>query len=323
MTSRTVLLGAVAALLLVIMVFAVFVMGGSGEEGSDSGMQTSREQDGADPSSDQDDQSQDSGEDGRDQSGGEPSGSSANDPEANDADSAGTGDSDGPASGSSEDADSYENIEDELSERQGGGVPEGEVAIEDEEGRSNGQRGFVSGFVGAAYGYTGSDPEAYLREAERRVDTETYYDSPGGDVLRETQAVVEDGGAESAAVLAAYRIIDGPPVKSRVSASGVEDFAGEDFLSGNGLSEMSHARVTFALGDRYGDPSKDEDFGQVYGNVGYYSQELLIRKTSEGGWQIVAGGVPQQTEDPNADRPPPGAPKVADPIGPGQGGHDH
>lgn len=331
MTTRTTLLGIVTALMLLMLIFAVFFMGGdeaSQSEDSQSGGQTSQQQAGGESSGDQDDQSQESGDGGQEQGGGEPTGSSGEasaDQDANSDGSGGSGSSENGASdnGSGEDGDSYENVEDELSERPGGGVPEGEVAIEDEEGRSNGQRGFVSGFVGAAYGYTGSDPEAYISEAERRVDTDTYYDSPGGDVLRETRAVVEDGGAESAAVLEEYRILAGPPVKSRVSASQVEGFAGEDLLSGDGLSEMSHARVTFALGDRYGDPSKDEGFGQVYGNVNYYAQDMLLRQAPEGGWRIVAGGVPQPAEDPAADNPDPDAPKVMEPQGPGGGGHDH
>ena len=172
----------------------------------------------------------------------------------------GTGD--GSSSGPSEEE--LEDVADEtLSPPPGGGPPPGEVPIEDEEGRSNGQRGFVASFVGAAYGYTGNDMEEYRAGYENRIDTSTYYDSEGGKVLEEYAAMVENGGAENAAVLKDYRIRSGEPVETQVNAAEVEEFAPRQVMEAEVPEDATLAEVTYAVGDRYGDPSKDEDFGQV------------------------------------------------------------
>lgn len=245
-------------------------------------------------------------EDGADPAGGQPSSGSGGD--------SGSSDSSG---GPSEEE--VENAADEvLSEPPGGGVPDGEVAIEVEEGRSNGQRGFVASFVGKAYGYTGEVVKAYRAGYEPYIDTETYYDSAGGAVLEEYAAMVEDGGAENAAVLEEYRITSGEPVKTQVNEAELEQFAPPKVMEGGMPEGASLAEVTYAVGDRYGDPSKGEDFGKVYGDVDYLKQRLFLSR-EQGGWTIRAASAPLPTEAP--ERPDPDAPKVMEPQGPK--GHRH
>lgn len=229
-----------------------------------------------------------------------------------------------PQGGSPQGGPSEEEVEDAaddvLSEPPGGGVPDGEVPIEDEEGRSNGQRGFVASFVGAAYGYTGKDPEEYRAGYENRIDTATYYDSAGGKVLEEYAAMVEDGGAENAATLEDYRITSGEPVETQVNEAELQEFAPPQATEGGMPEGATISEVTYAVGDRYGDPSKDEDFGKVYGDVDYLEQRLFLSR-EEGGWRIVAASAPQPTEPPK--RLDPDAPKVAEPQGPGIPDHEH
>jgi hypothetical protein len=230
-----------------------------------------------------------------------------------DGEEAGTDSGDGPVEG-------QEASSDGLSEPVGGGVPEGEVAIEDEEGRSNGQRGFVSSFVGAAYGYTGKDVEEYRSGYEGRIDTGTYYDSPGGETLNYYASLVEDGGAENAAVLEEYTIISGEPVGQQIAPGELTGFVPERLMQAETPPAASVSEVTYAVGNRYGDPAEDEDFGKVYGNVKYLEQRLLLARAEEGsGWIILAAGAPESTEPP--ERPDPKAPKVGEPGGPG--GHEH
>lgn len=210
--------------------------------------------------------------------------------------------------------------DDDITDPRGGGVPEGEVAIEDEEGRSNGQRGFVSSFIGGAYGYTGTDAGEYRNGYENRIDTSTYYDSPGGAELESYAALVQGDGAQNAAILEGYNILSGPPVAAELRVSEVEGLAtgyASRILEEDFLSAASLARVEYAIGDRYGDPEKDEDFGEVYGGVDYYAQELVLVEDRDSGWVIMAGGPPESVEDPDADMPDRSAPKVAEPSGPG------
>ena len=229
--------------------------------------------------------------------------------------------------GSNEDgSNESRNVSDDLlSQRPGGGVPEGEVPIEDEEGRTNGQRGFVSSFVGAAYGYTGKDVEEYRSGAERRIDPSTYYDSPGGQTLRYYASLVEDGGAENAAVLKEYRILSGDAVGQQVAASELRGFVPQKLMDSETPPGATVAEVIYAVGNRYGnseeDAPEDEEFGQVYGEVEYLEQRLFIARTSEGeGWKILAASAPRATEDPDAGERPPGAPRVGyEPPD----GHDH
>lgn len=208
---------------------------------------------------------------------------------------------------------------DGLSEPVGGGVPEGEVAIEDEEGRSNGQRGFVSSFVGAAYGYTGKDVEEYRSGYEGRINGATYFDSPGGETLNYYASLVEDGGAENAAVLEEYAIISGEPVEQEIPPGQLEGFVPERLMQAETPPGASVSEVTYSVGDRYGDPAEDEDFGKVYGEVKYLKQRLLLARAEEGsGWIILAASAPESTEPP--ERPDPDAPKVMEPGGPHQHG---
>lgn len=238
------------------------------------------------------------------------------------AEGARAGDGSGEApSGDSSEEELEDAAEEALSEPPGGGVPEGEVPIEDEEGRSNGQRGFVASFVGAAYGYTGSDVGEYRAGYESRIDPGAYYRSAGGEVLKEYAALVRDGGAENAAVLKDYRITSGEPVETEVNASELAGFAPRGVRQGPMPEGASISEVTYAVGDRYGDPSKGEDFGKVYGEVDYLAQRLFLSREEGSGWKILAASAPRQTRNPNADRPPAGAPKVAEPAGPG--GHSH
>lgn len=240
-------------------------------------------------------------------------------------DSAGSDGEEVDGEGSGDGSGESRNVSDDvLSERPGGGVPEGQVPIEDEEGRTNGQRGFVSSFIGAAYGYTGKDVEEYRSGAELRIDTATYYDSPGGETLRYYASLVEDGGAENAAVLKEYRILSGDAVNQQVAASELRGFVPRQLMQSEPPVGATASEVVYAVGNRYGDPEKDEDFGQVYGDVEFLKQRLFIARTAEGeGWKILAASSPQPTEDPDAGERPPGAPKVMDPHGPGTGGHDH
>ena len=229
---------------------------------------------------------------------------------------------DSPSSGPSEQE--LEDVADEaLSPPPGGGAPPGEVPIEDEEGRSNGQRGFVSTFIGAAYGYTGEDVEEYRAGYENRIDTSTYYDSAGGQVLEEYAAMVEDGGAENAAILKDYRITSGEPVETQVNATEIEQFAPQQVMKQEIPPDATVSEVTYAVGDRYGDPSKDEDFGEVYGNVDYLKQRLFLSRAEGQGWKIIAASAPAPTEKPKTLDP--DAPKVGEPQGPGipDHGHDH
>ena len=236
-----------------------------------------------------------------------PDGSSQNPSEG---DPSGTGSS-GPSEAELEDV-----ADETLSPPPGGGPPPGEVPIEDEEGRSNGQRGFVSTFIGAAYGYTGKDTEEYRAGYENRIDTSTYYDSAGGKVLEEYAEMVEDGGAENAAVLKDYRITSGEPVETQVNAKEIEQFAPPQVMQRKIPEGATVSEVTYAVGDRYGDPSKDEDFGEVYGDVDYLKQRLFISR-EQGGWKIIAASAPAPTEKPKTLDP--NAPKVMEPQGP----HDH
>lgn len=213
--------------------------------------------------------------------------------------------------------------DDALSPPPGGGAPDGEVPIEDEEGRSNGQRGFVSSFVGAAYGYTGEDPEEYRAGYESRIETGTYYDSAGADALQEYEALVEDGGAENAAILKDYRATSGEPLETEVDAAALEEFAPQEVMESEAPEGATVAEVTYAVGERYGDPSKDEDFGDVYGDVDYLKQRLFLSREEGSGWRLVAASAPEATEDPDADRPDPGANKVGEPSGAGGHGHSH
>ena len=203
-------------------------------------------------------------------------------------------------------------------------MPEGEVAIEDEEGRSNGQRGFVSSFIGKAYGYTGKDVQAYRSGYEGYIDTATYYDSAGASALEKYASLVEDGGAENAAVLEEYTIVSGEAVEQQVAASQVEGFAPRQLMESEVPDGATVSEVTYAVGNRYADPSTDEDFGKVYGEVEYLNQRLFVARSeggsSEGGsgWTILAASSPRPTEPPK--RLDPDAPKVGyEPPG----GHDH
>ncbi|WP_047865431.1 hypothetical protein [Rubrobacter aplysinae] len=226
---------------------------------------------------------------------------------------AGTGSGDGPVQGQNASNDG-------LSKPVGGGVPEGEVAIEDEEGRSNGQRGFVSSFVGAAYGYTGKDVEEYRSGYEGRINPDTYYDSPGAETLSYYVSLVEDGGAENAAVLEEYTILSGEPVGQKIAPGQLTGFVPAQLMQAETPPAASVSEVTYAVGNRYGDPAEDEGFGKVYGDVKYLEQRLLLAKRGEGsGWIILAASAPESTEPP--ERPDPDAPKVGEPGGPG--GHEH
>lgn len=235
---------------------------------------------------------------------------------------AGEGDDESSGDGSGE----SQNVSDDvLSERPGGGVPEGQVAIEVEEGRTTGQRGFVSSFVGAAYGYTGEDVEEYRSGYEGRIDTGTYYDSPGGQTLRYYASLVDDGGAQNAAVLREYRILSGEAVEQQVAASELRGFVPRQLMDSETPEGATVSEVIYAVGNRYGDPAKDEDFGQVYGDVEYLKQRLFMARTGEGGgWVILAASSPKPTEDPDAGEPAPGAPKVGyEPPGGHEHGHEH
>ena len=217
-----------------------------------------------------------------------------------------------------------QNVSDEmLSEPLGGGVPDGEVAIEDEEGRSNGQRGFVASFVGKAYGYTGADAEAYRSGYEGYIDTSTYYDSAGGEALNYYASLVENGGAENAAVLEDYTILSGEVVGQQVAASELSGFTPRQLMAAETPEGATVSEVTYAVGNRYGDPSKDEDFGEVYGEVEYLKQRLFLARAEDGGWKILAASSPQPTKLP--ERPDPDAPKVGyEPPGEGHHhGHEH
>jgi hypothetical protein len=232
----------------------------------------------------------------------------------------GEGDEAGTDSGADDSVEGQNASSDGMSEPVGGGVPEGEVAIEDEEGRSNGQRGFVNSFVGAAYGYTGEDVEEYRSGYEGRIDTATYYDSPGGETLGYYASLVEDGGAENAAVLEGYTILSGEPVGQEIPPDQLEGFVPQRLMQSETPPGASVSEVTYAVGDRYGDPAEDEDFGKVYGEVKYLKQRLLLAQREEGsGWIILAASAPESTEPP--ERPDPDAPKVGEPGGPG--GHEH
>lgn len=240
---------------------------------------------------------------------------------ASEGDSSGNGDGEEAGTDSGDDSVEGQNASnDGLSKPVGGGVPEGEVAIEDEEGRSNGQRGFVGSFVGAAYGYTGKDVEEYRSGYEGRIEADTYYDSPGAETLGYYASLVEDGGAENAAVLEEYTILSGEPVGQQIAPGELTGFVPEELMRAATPPGASVSEVTYAVGDRYGDPAEDEDFGKVYGDVKYLEQRMLLAKREEGsGWIILAASAPESTEPP--ERPDPDAPKVMEPGGPG--GHEH
>lgn len=53
-------------------------------------------------------------------------------------------------------------------------------------------------FVRAAYGYTGSDSDAYERRVESRVLEECFWESSAGDEIEATEGMVHQGGEASA-----------------------------------------------------------------------------------------------------------------------------
>jgi hypothetical protein len=211
-----------------------------------------------------------------------------------------------------------------VPDQPGGGVPVGEVDIRVREGRTNGQREFAGDLVKAAYaspGSNGEDQDEYQNLVQQYVEPDSYYESKGGSVIQELAG--EDAGTEAPergqdAALVKYHISHGPPVGSSVRASGVRGFVRGGSLPEDVLSEATLAELVYAVGAEYEIP---ESPGEVSGEARYYAQELLLAPGSgdQERWTALAGSAPERVKNPNAGAPAPGAPKVGEPGGHGEG----
>lgn len=67
-------------------------------------------------------------------------------------------------------------------------------------------RGTVSAYIVSAYGYTGSDVTIYARGIEQNVVLPEFYDSAGGEQVKERVQQVREGEVENAAVLERFEI---------------------------------------------------------------------------------------------------------------------
>lgn len=308
--NRLLLYALIAVIVLMIWLAGVIILGGTDQQGGAGGQSPS----------------------GADRAANEPAPSGAD----SSADNSGENAEDSDGAPSEQEPVDAEEVSQSLGPPSGGGVPDGEVAIEDQEGRSNGQRGFVSTFIGNAYGYTGSDVDEYLSGISGTVERGSYLASPAGQEIERYAKVVGSGGAENAAVMDDYNINAGPALQKPISDERASELltpqanraVSEGYTEAE-LENATYATVSYAIGDRYGNPENGEDFGEVYGDVDHYSQDLILvgggatsADTGSSGLTILAGSAPRAIEDPEADMPDPDAPKVGE-VPEGNHEHDH
>ena len=90
----------------------------------------------------------------------------------------------------------------------------------------------ASNFVVYAYGYTGDDEAEYNKNINRILFPWSFYESPGGQYLKDYRQRINDGGTKSEARLDDLELVETSPKKTTAKAKfSVQDDTGERRLS--------------------------------------------------------------------------------------------